>query len=129
MAQKAEDSAYRIPSSLWIPWLPNARSIKKSRSILTSRGDNPHLDWYSLVEEYTNRELSYAADKLPALSGLAHKFAQATDDVYLAGLWKRRSAARHYVEAQYQDIHETAFYISGTVLVVGCVGRGSEMEQ
>ena len=88
MAQKVEDNAYRIPSSLWIPWLQDARLIKKERSKLTSKGDNPYLDWYSLVEEYTNRKLSCTADKLSALSGLAQKFAQVTDGVYLAGLWK-----------------------------------------
>ncbi|KAK4541056.1 hypothetical protein LTR36_008281 [Oleoguttula mirabilis] len=34
--------------------------------------------------------MSHPADKLPAFAGLAEAFARARDDVYLAGLWKRR---------------------------------------
>jgi hypothetical protein len=50
--------------------------------------------WYRTVEEYTNRNLSFAKDKLPAIAGLANDVGQALnarghEDIYLAGLWKR----------------------------------------
>ncbi|KAM0226642.1 hypothetical protein ACHAP5_012371, partial [Fusarium lateritium] len=43
--------------------------------------------WMNIVEEYTKRELTYALDKLPAISGVAEVWAQALDDSYLAGIW------------------------------------------
>lgn len=44
--------------------------------------------WYYLTRQYSHRRLSYASDKLPALSGLAAEFRNYTGDSYLAGLWK-----------------------------------------
>ncbi|KAH7230880.1 heterokaryon incompatibility protein-domain-containing protein [Fusarium tricinctum] len=43
--------------------------------------------WMNIVKEYTKRELTYALDKLPAISGVAQVWAQALSDSYLAGLW------------------------------------------
>ncbi|MCJ1465073.1 hypothetical protein MMC07_003689 [Pseudocyphellaria aurata] len=44
--------------------------------------------WYYIARQYSHRRLSYASDKLPALSGLASEFWKYTGDSYLAGLWK-----------------------------------------
>jgi hypothetical protein len=44
--------------------------------------------WSKIVEEYSCRNLKHASDKLPALSGLASKFGEATGFTYIAGLWK-----------------------------------------
>ncbi|KAH8666791.1 heterokaryon incompatibility protein-domain-containing protein [Xylariales sp. PMI_506] len=44
--------------------------------------------WLVLVKNYTSRKLTVQDDKLPALSGLAHRLASYTYDTYLAGLWK-----------------------------------------
>ena len=47
--------------------------------------------WELMVEEYTKRQLTFSSDKLPALSGLATKFAKALqlpESDYLAGLWR-----------------------------------------
>lgn len=62
-----------------------------------------HDQWMSMVELYGIRELSYEADRLPALSGLASLFKRALPlDTYLAGLWER-------------DIHRQLFWnTSGT---------------
>ncbi len=43
--------------------------------------------WHHLVSEYTLRRLSHPSDKLPAISGIAHKFYDVTKSDYLAGLW------------------------------------------
>ena len=43
--------------------------------------------WHYLVSEYTLRHLSRPSDKLPAISGIAHKFFAVTKSHYLAGLW------------------------------------------
>ncbi len=45
--------------------------------------------WQLLVSDYTERQLTVASSKLPALSGLAHAFAfDLGRDQYLAGLWR-----------------------------------------
>jgi hypothetical protein len=42
--------------------------------------------WYSMLEEFTTRDLTYHTDKLPAPSGLAREFTLLTGDTYLLGL-------------------------------------------
>jgi hypothetical protein len=46
--------------------------------------------WVQIVSGYTKCELTYARDKLVALSGLVHLFHERTGDEYLAGLWRSR---------------------------------------
>lgn len=43
--------------------------------------------WHSLINEFSQRKLSRATDKLPALSGWAEKFQKAIGADYVAGLW------------------------------------------
>jgi hypothetical protein len=43
--------------------------------------------WYELVQKYTRRQLTFAKDKLPALSGLARQIHTHTKARYVAGLW------------------------------------------
>ncbi|KAI0193495.1 HET-domain-containing protein [Astrocystis sublimbata] len=45
------------------------------------------LDYYRLVEIYSQRQLSFASDKLPAFSGLAQRIHSSIGGDYLAGLW------------------------------------------
>lgn len=45
------------------------------------------IPWALIVEEYTQREITYEKDRLPALAGLASRYRQATGYTYLAGLW------------------------------------------
>lgn len=44
--------------------------------------------WRALVFDYTSRELSLRTDMLPALSGIATRFAKVLGDSYCAGLWR-----------------------------------------
>ena len=44
--------------------------------------------WAKVVINYIRRGLAQPSDKLPALSGIATRFQNATNDVYCAGLWK-----------------------------------------
>ncbi|KAM0248817.1 hypothetical protein ACHAQJ_009328 [Trichoderma viride] len=50
--------------------------------------DVNYVDWYKMVEDYTERLITKSSDRLPALSGLAKAVAQFSNDEYLAGLWK-----------------------------------------
>ncbi|OBT81175.1 hypothetical protein VE02_10248 [Pseudogymnoascus sp. 03VT05] len=43
--------------------------------------------WYSILEEYSKRNLTVTSDKFPAISGIAAQFAHLTGDKYVAGLW------------------------------------------
>ncbi|KAH6681308.1 hypothetical protein B0J14DRAFT_556738 [Halenospora varia] len=43
--------------------------------------------WRTIVEEYSKRELTHHQDKLPALAGVAAKFAEVSGQIYVAGLW------------------------------------------
>ena len=46
-------------------------------------------DWNQIVSLYSAKQLSYKADKLAALEGIATSLKKKTGDSYLAGLWKR----------------------------------------
>ncbi|KAE9370261.1 HET-domain-containing protein, partial [Stipitochalara longipes BDJ] len=43
--------------------------------------------WYTLVEGYTARDLTFETDRLPAIAGIARKIQVITGDTYMAGLW------------------------------------------
>ena len=45
-------------------------------------------DWYSMLENYTARNLTNPDDKLPALSGIANIMISRINDRYIAGLWE-----------------------------------------
>jgi hypothetical protein len=59
---------------------------------IPNTSDNEILEdvWWHILEEYTDRELTYPkVDKLVALSGIATRMGIAMDDVYVAGhFWK-----------------------------------------
>jgi hypothetical protein len=44
--------------------------------------------WMDIVEHYSRASLTYGADKLPALAGIAKRQHEATGDDYVAGMWK-----------------------------------------
>lgn len=52
------------------------------------RRDNHYDHWYDLIEGYSNRQLTYSADVLPAVSGLANALSKTQSCTYLAGLWE-----------------------------------------
>ncbi|KAK3380748.1 hypothetical protein B0T24DRAFT_616224 [Lasiosphaeria ovina] len=68
------------------PWTPKILPETETSHVRT-RGDD-YLDWYALMTFYSGKQLSFPEDKLPAVSGLAHKMLQTHNDTYLAGLWK-----------------------------------------
>lgn len=49
--------------------------------------DNHFDHWYSMVENYSRRELTRESDELPALAGIATAMAKTHNCKYLAGLW------------------------------------------
>ncbi|KAM0345798.1 hypothetical protein ACHAPU_006151 [Fusarium lateritium] len=45
--------------------------------------------WYTLMDDYWQRELTYATDKLVAISALAEQMSFMLDDEYVCGLWRK----------------------------------------
>ena len=43
---------------------------------------------HKIVEDYSQRQLTFSTDMLPALSGIATRFASILQDTYCAGLWR-----------------------------------------
>jgi hypothetical protein len=60
--------------------------------------------WYRTIEEYTNRDLTFPGDRLPAISGLASEFERATGFQNDYGTWR-------------QDIHNGLAWIVRSDLV------------
>lgn len=52
--------------------------------------NNRLMNWDKIVDEYTQRQLTFPADKLPALSGICQLVKSQTGSRYLAGLWQDR---------------------------------------
>ena len=46
------------------------------------------IAWYDMVRIYSQRRMTFAKDKLPAISGIAQKLRSITKDSYVAGHWK-----------------------------------------
>ncbi|KAM6511367.1 hypothetical protein FALCPG4_016372 [Fusarium falciforme] len=44
--------------------------------------------WTRVVEDFTGRDITYATDRLPALSGMASRFQSIIFGRYLAGIWE-----------------------------------------
>ncbi|KAF2476951.1 HET-domain-containing protein [Lindgomyces ingoldianus] len=62
----------------------------ESATVKRLQKDSPQwmlTEWKTIVEHFTQRNLTYITDKLPALSGLAQMAQNSCKDTYLAGLW------------------------------------------
>lgn len=46
------------------------------------------LNWYDLVANYSGKRLTFASDKLPAISAIAQAVIKCTGASYAAGLWE-----------------------------------------
>lgn len=66
----------------------NRRYMGKSRLLRNPGEFGGGISWTSVVYEYTRRQVTHEEDRLPALAGLAARYAQATGHTYLAGLWR-----------------------------------------
>ena len=89
----SEDNQYH-----WDCHNPKIRPYAKFMDLETSAKDSngkpgprkkvKDTGWYSMVRAFSNRQLSFMSDMLPAVSGLAREVHELTGSSYLAGLWK-----------------------------------------
>jgi hypothetical protein len=78
--------------------MPERRAVPTTPSLIpravSSKKINAVYDaWQHIVSKYSARNLTVAADKFPAISGIASKIRKATHSEYLAGLWKGNLAS------------------------------------
>ncbi|KXJ93543.1 heterokaryon incompatibility protein-domain-containing protein [Microdochium bolleyi] len=52
------------------------------------RADTEAWDWTEIIKQFSRTELTFASDRLPALSGIAKRQQRVTGDEYLAGMWR-----------------------------------------
>lgn len=64
------------------------RQMVKPRLLRNPEEFGKKISWKLIVEQYSSRRTTHEKDKLPALAGLAVRYAQVTGDNYLAGLWR-----------------------------------------
>jgi len=77
--------------------------------------DYPVHKWYTLVEEYALRSLTFDHDKLPALSGLASRYQAAfPDSQYIAGLWTKQFPRALLWYSQRREGRRSNSYIAPT---------------
>ena len=69
--------------------LPNG--LPEDLMLLNRRPRPPFYDdWQEIVESYSRCKLTFATDKLVALAGLACVASRASDDEYVAGMWRSK---------------------------------------
>jgi hypothetical protein len=78
-----EKSHVPLPNGTFTGDIAPKRSFSDSLSI-----DLCHSWWRQIVTMYSGCELTYASDRLPAISGIASIIAQITGDKYIAGMWE-----------------------------------------
>jgi Heterokaryon incompatibility protein (HET) len=90
-AQHSEGGGYKDDFSG-----PGSRLDRLGHGFFKQKGDchmstdhhEIYHNWRTIVEDYRKRRLTVRADVLPALSGIATRFANILNDTYCAGLWK-----------------------------------------
>jgi hypothetical protein len=96
----ATELLFECKTSFRCETLPSRRSHPTTLSLIpkavAKKNDtfNAMWDaWQHVVEQYSQRELTIANDKLPAMAGIASKIKQTTGSWYIAGLWKDNLAS------------------------------------
>lgn len=74
-----------------VPWVHEKKELEepakeRERSMHHNKLKREH--WFSVVQDYSERTLTYESDKLPGLGGLARLFYESVSkERYIAGLW------------------------------------------
>ena len=71
---------------------PGCRSDGVEGELGTNPKKNLWTLWKYIVEVYSTKQLTYASDKLVAISGIVKLMEQTFDDQYCAGLWRKNLA-------------------------------------
>ncbi|KAI1152423.1 heterokaryon incompatibility protein-domain-containing protein [Nemania diffusa] len=79
---KGDNGVYgeEMPVPLPLDWI---QSLPHS----FAHADDAYKQWHELVKTYSSRDLTFHADKLPAMGGAAAEMSKILNSNYLAGLW------------------------------------------
>jgi len=77
-------------SSSLVSGAPASVTVSSSGHLSDEEKDDLCTRWYTIVREYSKRNMTVASDKLPALAGIAAKFHELLlgQDQYIAGIWR-----------------------------------------
>ncbi|KAL9619850.1 MAG: hypothetical protein Q9160_005590 [Pyrenula sp. 1 TL-2023] len=70
------------------PTLINRSFSRQSSNVTLSSLVKLFQAWYETVNDYSKREMTLSADKLPAIAGIAGEVSRISGVPYMAGLWK-----------------------------------------
>jgi hypothetical protein len=87
-AEPAEDEQYQLLTHDHFDDLRRSISQKNSPPSLFGRLDHHYDAWYTMIEDYSTRVLTYDTDVLSAIAGLADAMAVTHGCKYLDGLWE-----------------------------------------
>ncbi|KAL8786868.1 MAG: hypothetical protein Q9195_008025 [Heterodermia aff. obscurata] len=73
-----------------LPLHGRMRRIEETSHNLKHDHDYLWKAWVQIVQDYTDRHLTFDSDRLPALSGLASRFSKLWGCAYYAGLWEKK---------------------------------------
>lgn len=74
--------------SIFGPPLAGSRDKRPWKLSWEEEDDYALKNWHDLVDVYTARKMTFAADRLPAISGMMARYDSMIDDECLAGMWK-----------------------------------------
>jgi hypothetical protein len=98
------------------------------------RRRQPYNFWYQVVAEYSGRNLTYATDRLLAVSSLAHEMGRILDDAYVAGLWRQDLvrgllwATLRHMNHDYRRAHPPMLYVAPSWSWASVLGGGVSFE-
>lgn len=98
------------------------------------RRRQPYDFWYQVVAEYSGRNLTYATDRLLAVSSLAHEMGRILDDAYVAGLWRQDLvrgllwATLRHMDHEYRRAHPPLLYVAPSWSWASVLGGGVSFE-
>jgi hypothetical protein len=73
-----------------------------------------HTLWEDIIQHFSQTDITYDTDRLPALSGIAKIFQQCTDDEYVAGLWKSKMVYDLLWQSSGQTAQRPTTYVAPT---------------
>ncbi|KAE9581179.1 hypothetical protein CGMCC3_g2731 [Colletotrichum fructicola] len=64
-----------------------SKSVRGDPNLAINNSNVSYENWYRMLQNYTERNITKDADRLPALSGIARAFSSKKPSPYLAGIW------------------------------------------
>ncbi|KAL3298818.1 HET-domain-containing protein [Colletotrichum asianum] len=64
-----------------------SKSVRGDPKLAIDNSNVSYENWYRMLQNYTERNITKDVDRLPALSGIARAFSSKSPSLYLAGIW------------------------------------------